>query len=159
MRPVKQNFYKLFAQPTFTTHLEPLFLQEPFSSWAPAHLLELGTKNVERRESFLFPFRRDSILSIIYSRDGKKREKWWGGEAKVCMEDTPCSSSPFGLAAPLVEAALHAMLVYLLGSFCQSFRSVHDFFLMFFFCHKSNYGSDSKHSQWAATKGWWGGGS
>lgn len=61
-----------------------------------------------------------------------------------------CTQRAPGPVAPLADAAFKALLVI-----CGSFRSGLDmivFSFMFFLWHKSNYGSDSKHSQWAATK-------
>lgn len=67
------------------------------------------------REGRVSYFLLDSgcILSIIYSGDRKKRKKWKGRQRYI-RRVALGSTGSFGPAAALVNAALSAMVVYLL---------------------------------------------
>lgn len=68
------------------------------------------------REGRVFYFLLDSgcVFSIIYSGDRKKEGKMERGRQRYIGRVALGSTSSFGPAATLVDAALSAMLVYLL---------------------------------------------
>lgn len=107
---------------------------------------------MQRGVSFLFSLDSDYKLSIVNGGDGKAEEEV--GEGRQRRKGGHCLVTPiqFLWAVSLVDASLKAMRVHYYGPFVCRSSLYMICFLMFFFCHKSNYGSDSKHSHQGVPK-------
>ena len=112
----------------------------PLLKLGPAHQQELGA-TMQRIVSFLFPLDSDYKLSIINGGDGKTEEVGEGRQ-RCIWGARPGSTPPpqFLWAVSLVDAALKATGVHYHGPFVCHSSLYMTCFLMFFFCHKSNYG-------------------
>lgn len=146
----EQSFYNLLAQLTFKIHLE-LFSTRTLFKLGPAHQPKLGA-SMQRGGSFLLSVESAFEQSIINRETEKQRKKW--GEEGRGADGGHRLVTPLQVlwAVSLVDAALKAMQFhYYVPFICHSSLCM-ICFLMFFFYHKRNYGSESKHSHQAAPK-------